>query len=392
MGKERQYDGIRPASGSSIEIDFYYAGARCRERIRLEPTPANLKRASQHRAAILDAIERGIFDYATTFPDSPRAPAIVKQEAKTLAVYLEAWLARKKPTLKASTYAGYVKVVNGHLIPGLGTEPVSTIKRARLREWVAGLEAGNKTIANVMSVLRAALQEAYEDELIDSNPAAGWTYRKAEPVKDDDIDPFSPDEQAAILASLDGQGRNLIQFAFWSGLRTSELVALDWTDIDWLQGVARIRRAITQASDAAENTKTKAGRRDVKLLGPALQALKEQKAFTYLAGKEVFQNPRLMTRWAGDQAIRKTLWIYALRRAGVRYRNPYQTRHTYASMMLSAGEHPMWVSQQMGHRDWTMIARVYGRWIPHADQSAGGKAEAIFAPADGQHLVSIARK
>ena len=47
-------------------------------------------------------------------------------------------------------------------------------------------------------------------------------------------------------------------------------------------------------------------------------------------------------------------------------------------MMLSAGEHPMWVAKQMGHVDWTMIARVYGRWMPDADQTAGSKAESVF--------------
>jgi integrase len=53
-------------------------------------------------------------------------------------------------------------------------------------------------------------------------------------------------------------------------------------------------------------------------------------------------------------------------------------RHTFASMMLSAGEHPMWVAQQMGHKDWAMIIRVYGRWMPSADLAAGGKAVDLF--------------
>ena len=70
--------------------------------------------------------------------------------------------------------------------------------------------------------------------------------------------------------------------------------------------------------------------------------------------------------------------VYALRKGGVRYRNPYQTRHTWASMMLSAGEHPMWVASQMGHKDWGMIRRHYGRWIPDADPTAGGRAVAHF--------------
>lgn len=48
-------------------------------------------------------------------------------------------------------------------------------------------------------------------------------------------------------------------------------------------------------------------------------------------------------------------------------------------MTISAGEHPMWVAQQMGHTDWTMIARVYGRWMPTADEQAGTKAEGAFS-------------
>jgi integrase len=48
-------------------------------------------------------------------------------------------------------------------------------------------------------------------------------------------------------------------------------------------------------------------------------------------------------------------------------------------MMLSAGENPMWVAKQMGHKDWTMIAKVHGRWMPSADVGAGGRAEALFA-------------
>lgn len=39
----------------------------------------------------------------------------------------------------------------------------------------------------------------------------------------------------------------------------------------------------------------------------------------------------------------------------------------------------MWVAKQMGHSDWTMIARVYGRWMPSADAAAGSKAECLWS-------------
>lgn len=361
-----------------------YRGVRCRERIALKPTPPNLKRAENHRAAILHAIEIGTFDYAATFPTSKAAakfqdPGAAPAAVVTIGEYLDKWLDRQKLQLKASSYDGYRKIVIGQLDPWFGKMALPEFKRKHMRDRLVPYPAGNKTLSNIQSVMRAALTDAVDDELIDINPLAGYTYRRAEgPKEDDDIDPFDRDEQAAILVALEGQGRNLVQFAFWTGLRTSELVALDWGDIDLLRGVVRVTRAQTQKADEPEGTKTSAGRREVKLLQGAVEALTAQKAHTYLVGAEVFQNPQTLARWAGDQPIRKTLWQYALKRAGVRYRYPYQTRHTYASMMLSSGEHPMWVARQMGHKDWSMIIRRYGRWMPDADSQAGSRAEAVF--------------
>lgn len=72
-------------------------------------------------------------------------------------------------------------------------------------------------------------------------------------------------------------------------------MALDWDDVDWLRGEVMVSRAMTQAGKGkAATTKTAAGRRSVKLLRPALEALKAQKAHTFLADVEVFQNPRTL--------------------------------------------------------------------------------------------------
>ncbi len=62
-----------------------------------------------------------------------------------------------------------------------------------------------------------------------------------------------------------------------------------------------------------------------------------------------------------------------MRQAGVRYRNPYQTRHTYASMLLSNGENIMWVAKQLGHVNVEMVIRTYGKWIPDNSISTGYK-------------------
>lgn len=379
MGRDGR--GVRGVSDSSIEITFMYRGIRCRERITLKPTATNLKRAEQHKAAVEHAISNGTFNYAVTFPNSPRAAKFAPEASQeTIAGFLGKWLAGKKQHVSSSTFEGYRKIVELRLVPALGDTRLIDLKRKTIRDWLNTLEVSNKTLSNIQSCLRSALNDAVdEEELIEANPLAGWTFSRKDQVKEDDVDPFTPEEQRAILGALDGQARNLVQFAFWTGMRTSELVALDWADIDWLKGEAYVTRAMTQAAAGeAEVTKTLSGKRRIKLLAPAMEALVAQKTHTFLAGNEVFQNPRTLERWKGDQPIRKTMWAHAVKKAGVRYRRPYQTRHTYASMMLSAGEHPMWVAGQMGHSDWTMIARVYGRWMPSVDQSAGSRAVGIW--------------
>lgn len=379
MGRDGR--GVKAASESSIEITFMFKGTRCRERIPLKPTAANLKRAENHRAAILHAIVTNSFDYALTFPNSSNAEkfATHKGDVETVERYLEQWLDAQRAHLKNSTFNGYRKIVVGQLIPWFGRMTLSSIGKKDVKEKLKGLEVGNKTLANIQSVLRKAMDDAVDDELIETNPFAGWCFARKEAIKErDSVDPFSKEEQSVILHHLGGQGRNLIQFAFWTGMRTSELVALNWSDVDFVRGVVQVARAITQQSKEAEVTKTDAGKREVKLLAGAMEALTAQRQHTWITGNEIFQNPHTLARWSGDQPIRKTLWVGALKRSGVRYRYPYQTRHTYASMMLSAGEHPMWVAKQMGHADWTMIARIYGKWMPDADKIAGSRAEAVF--------------
>jgi integrase len=395
MGNERKRTGVVAVSESSVQISFTYKGIHCRERLKLQPTPANLKRAEQHRAAILHAIERGSFDYSITFPNSPNKFKFSEQKGAgyPLETWLEKWLGDQKAHVKSSTWDDYRKIVFNTLIPAFGSIDLPDFKRSDVREWAKEQTASNKRLANVQSVLRISLQDALDDELIDANPMYGWKFeRKEAPKPEDDVDPFDAEEQAAILdACTDPQHRNFFQFAFWTGLRTSELVALEWGDIDWKRGFIRVTRALTQASDEAETTKTRRGTRDVKLLPPAIEALTDQKKYSFMKGDAVFLNPRTDNRWEGDQPIRQGAWIHAVKLAKVRYRRPYQTRHTYASMMLTAGESPIWLAGQMGHSDTTMIFRNYGRWIPDAVPDAGNKAVEMFAPTSAKQAAKKLR-
>lgn len=109
-----------------------------------------------------------------------------------------------------------------------------------------------------------------------------------------------------------------------------------------------------------DTAKTPAGLRLIDMRQGALDALLAQQEHTKLSGELVFLNPRYGKQWTGDKAI-PIRWRRILLAAGVRYRNPYQTRHTFASSLLMLGANPLYVATQMGHADTTMVVHTYGK-------------------------------
>ena len=132
----------------------------------------------------------------------------------------------------------------------------------------------------------------------------------------------------------------------------------------------------------------RSAKREVKILQPAMHALIAQKQHTYLANKEIFQNPKTNDVWVGDRPIRQGVWKPALRRAKVKYRRPYQTRHTYASMMLTAGESLPWLAKQLGHSSIITTTSIYAKFIKDAIPDAGEKAVEMFTQNAGYIILT----
>ncbi|MGC9491103.1 tyrosine-type recombinase/integrase, partial [Vibrio genomosp. F10] len=69
--------------------------------------------------------------------------------------------------------------------------------------------------------------------------------------------------------------------------------------------------------------------------------------------------------------VSRTIWYPTLEKAKLRKRNPYQTRHTFATLLLASGESPEWIANQMGHTTTTMLFRVYSRYVPNLTRRDG---------------------
>jgi len=375
--------GVSAASASSIQIDFRYGGARCREKLNLPPTKPNLKYAARLKATILHEIALGTFDYAKHFPNSPRAKVLARQRGSVYKVreILGAWLDRVEKTLQPETYADYSEFIRRTWLPLYGDRAADQLPLSVINDWIAAQAMSKKRILNLLTPLRQAFRQAVEDKILSVDPLAKLHVKRPDQVTEDRIDPFTPTELAAITEQLAPQVANAVMFWAWSGVREGELLALTWPDVDLDRCTVRIAKAMRGTRTKAP--KTRQGVRTIKLLAPAHDALKRQQAHTRLMGKNVFQNPSWRpqegSRWHEpkpgpwtEKSLRNA-WDAACVAAGVRYRPPKQLRHTFASWTLSAGESPIWVSKVMGHSDPSITQRVYARFIPDVFPDAGAR-------------------
>jgi len=144
-----------------------------------------------------------------------------------------------------------------------------------------------------------------------------------------------------------------------------------------------VRRNLT-ALKMFSPPKTRADDRTVKLLQPALDALKAQRMVTELQprttiifhhreyGSTEKQKVRFVFIPRPMKGVQKPFyslssigshWNAAIKRAGIRRRNPYHTRHTFACWLLSAGANPSFIANQTGHENAQRVYEIYATWI-----------------------------
>lgn len=373
---------IRPsANGDRIQIAFVVDGVECRELLPLgKINKTYIDYAAGLRAEIKRKIAAGEFVYSAYFPKSRRAKVdapIIKP--LTVGDLLRKQLAHyskqgENGTLEASTLLGYSKAIKNNLLPFFDRMTLAELTPSLLREWVSSLGVTAKTARNRLTPLRSMLDDAVNDELLESNPldriALKKLLKQTSSKSSYEVDPFDHLEVDALLKACRADEKAMIQFWIATGLRPGELIALPWSSVDFVHNTVRIEtNQVTGMQDGkvtrvSKPPKTAAGIRDVDLSAAALSALNDQKAASFLEGGQIWINPRTGKPWGSDAQIRRTLWQPLCTRAGVRYRNPYQMRHTFASTLLTAGSNPFWVASQLGHVDVEMVFKVYGRFIP----------------------------
>ena len=212
-----------------------------------------------------------------------------------------------------------------------------------------------------------------------ANPLAGIENM---PVVKKLPDPFLRAERDMILGNIrshyDLRVYAYFLWMFYTGMRPEEAIALRWSDIDTQHGIARVQRVRTFRGSERDGSKTHT-ERDVDLLDQALEALAIMRSYTFMLrtdrdgdpdnSADIFQNPITGRPWHDERSQRDTYWRPCLKRLGIRWRRPYNTRHTYATELLMAQVPAAYIASQLGHSVKMLLER-YARWMPGNDNGS----------------------
>ena len=297
--------------------------------------------------------------------------------------YFESWLAGHKPFIDPGTWNDYRTHGVKRLIPEFGAKRLDEIATADVREWLANTsQEGNykpKTLNNALGVLVVCLNQAADDRLLQTNPAA---HVKRLPLGHAEREYLRIHEIDLYLSCCSPTYRPLAELLISCGLRISEALGLVWDDIDLVTGTITVNRQAKGARGQTGHTKGRRAR-SVEAGPDLLRTLADLKARqgeheSILQRRPVFTMPVRRSkagpgRWpsAGPPAAidRNTVtrdWHKAaLREAGLRDMPLHALRHTAAATWLYCGQPLIYVQRALGHASITTTESFYG----HLEQS-----------------------
>ena len=286
---------------------------------------------------------------------------LTEESSITLGEWLGRWMEEyKKPILRQSTYSGYGKDIENHILPYLGAKKLTQLKTADIQKhYNRLLESGRKndigkgkglanaTVRGIHMVLREALDSAVREGLIPRNPADGTSppkiHRKEKQVlTKDELENFMK------LIENDEVWYDFFYTEIITGMRQGEICGLRWEDFDEAKGTLRVARSVdfVRKELVIGETKTDDGKRTIYLPDSLWRLLAERKKGT--VSEWIFPNllkPELPLDPAkAYRRFKKLLEIGEL--PDIRF---HDLRHTFTSHAANSGIAPKTLSEIVGH-------------------------------------------
>lgn len=286
-----------------------------------------------------------------------------RRDIKTVEQYAELFLASKRVLVKDSTYIRYESIIRNQILPLFGTRDISSIKIAEIKRWYNYWisERSSATAIYIANTFSAIFKEAFYDEAIDKNP---FDYIKRPKKKQGAAKPFGVETIKLLIDSAkDEWFKNFLALSFFTGLRTGEAVALKWSDIDLDLQELEVKRSRRYGKDVTP--KTEKSKRVVPIFDELLPYLESQRELTKDTQNEYVFLSRENRPFNDGNRIRDYHWKKLLEKVELPYQRLYDTRSSFATMMLSSGKFSInHIAQMMGHTNVDMLIHKYNKFIP----------------------------
>ena len=314
--------------------------------------------------------------------------------------------------LAPSTYKRYCRMLETRLLPYFGHFYINKIRPTDIMKFYDLLEKdtqlvrkkGNngsktkkplsgKTILEHHRLLRAMLHKAVYWQLIVANPAERVQPPKARKPKRKSYDDEQTKmllENLELLPSEDTKYKVAIILTVFTGVRLGELMGLEWTDVDFKNGIISINRSSQYLSDMGVFTKvpkTESSIREIAIPEFIIFLLEEYKLW-YEEQKSIYgelwtNSDRLFVQADGKPMHPSTIskwFVKYVGQIGLPVINFHGLRHTNASLLVAQNIDIAVISARLGHAQISTTLDFYVHPLLSHNRKAGYALENLLLP------------
>ena len=314
--------------------------------------------------------------------------------------------------LAPSTYRRYLGMLESRILPYLGHFKLDKIKPTDIMKFYDMLDKdtqikrvkcnngyrtlkplSQKTILEHHRLIRAMLHRAVYWQLLFSNPCERVQPPKSKKPKRRYYD----DEQCKVLLSNlnklsvdDIKYKTAITLTLFTGVRLGELMGLEWSDIDFANGIVSINKSSQYLSDKGVFTKTpktESSIREVAIPDFVVSLLEEYRLW-YEMQKSIYgelwtNSDRLFVQSDGKPMHPSTIskwFVKFVKEIGLPVINFHGLRHTNATLLISQNIDVAVVAARLGHAQITTTFNFYVHPIISHNKSAGNVLQNLLIP------------
>ena len=270
-----------------------------------------------------------------------------------------------RPSVKIRTYERYKLIIEQHIKGKIGSIELNDLSPLVLQPFITELlQSGNRktgkglsasSVNAVISVLKNSLRTAH---LLGLTKEYTADKLKRPKLKEKPVECFTLAEQKQIEYAIRSCKKDKLYgiiLCLYSGLRIGELMALQWSDIDFVEGVLTVSKSCHDGKNGLviDEPKTTTSRRMIPLpkqLLPILKGLKKRS-----------NSPFVVSASGSAVSVRsyQRSFELLLKKLKIPHKGFHSLRHTFATRAIECGMDVKTLSEILGHKNPTVTLNRY---------------------------------